>query len=116
VPDRIPTDVDAFEAASLARFGALVPAVPPRYRSAYFMHIWSLGYASTYYAYIWAEVLDQDAYRWFQDHGGLSRANGQRFRELVLSRGDTEDGLVMFRALCGRDPAIEPMLAARGLL
>jgi peptidyl-dipeptidase Dcp len=115
-PDGIPTDVDAFETESLERFGAHVPAVPPRYRSAYFMHIWALGYASTYYAYIWAEVLDQDAYRWFQDHGGLSRVNGQRFRELVLSRGDTEDGVTMFRALCGRDPAIEPMLASRGLL
>jgi peptidyl-dipeptidase Dcp len=114
-PEDAPHDVEAFERAALERAGMNNPLVPPRYRSAYFMHIWGLGYAAGYYAYIWAEVLNQDAFSWFQEHGGLTRANGQRFRDLVLSRGDTVDGDTMFRELCGREPRLEPLLQARGL-
>ena len=66
-------------------------AVPPRYRSSYFLHIWSNGYAAGYYAYTWTEMLDDDAYHWFAEHGGMTRANGQRFRDMILSRGNTED-------------------------
>ena len=65
--------------------------MPPRYRSSYFAHIWSTGYAAGYYAYLWSEMLDDDAYQWFEDHGGLTRANGDRFRAMVLSKGNTED-------------------------
>ena len=66
-----------------------LPQVPPRYRSSYFLHIWANGYAAGYYAYLWTEMLDDDAFAWFKEHGGLTRANGDRFRETVLSRGNT---------------------------
>jgi peptidyl-dipeptidase Dcp len=115
-PAEAPADVEAFERAALERAHIRLEALPPRYRSSYFMHIWGLDYAAGYYAYIWADVLNQDAYSWFQEHGGLTRANGERFRKLVLSRGDTEDPAAMFRALCGREPRLEPLLRSRGLL
>ncbi|MBE7218403.1 MAG: M3 family metallopeptidase [Caulobacteraceae bacterium] len=110
-----PSDVDAFETAALKRAGADIPDVPPRYRSSYFSHIWGGGYAAGYYAYLWTEMLDDDAYAWFQAHGGLTRANGQRFRDLILSRGHTLDYGPMFRAFYGQDPQIGPMLQQRGL-
>ena len=108
--------VDSFETAALQRFHVDVPAVPPRYRSSYFAHIWSGGYSANYYAYIWAEVLDHDAFAWFTEHGGLTRANGQRFRDLILSRGGTGDMAVMYRQFRGRDPSVQPLLVARGLV
>jgi peptidyl-dipeptidase Dcp len=108
-------DVDAFETAALKRAGADIPNVPPRYRSSYFLHIWANGYAAGYYAYIWTEMLDDDAFAWFEKHGGLTRANGQRFRDLILSRGHTEDYDQMFRAFYGKDPDIGPLLKHRGL-
>ena len=108
-------DVDQFEAKTLADMGLDTKDVPPRYRSSYFRHIWANGYASGYYAYLWTEMLDDDAYSWFEDHGGLTRENGQRFRDLILSRGHTEDYGPMFRAFYGKDPDIGPMLEARGL-
>jgi len=92
-----------------------MPEVPPRYHTTYFSHIWGSGYAAGYYAYLWSEVLDDDAYYWFREHGGMTRANGQRFREMILSRGRTEDPAVMFRAFRGRDPIVEPLLIERGL-
>ena len=109
-------DVDAFEAQSLAANHVNLRTVPPRYRSSYFMHIWANGYAAGYYAYLWAEMLDADAYEWFKENGGLTRANGDRFRAMILSRGNTEDLATMYRAFRGRDPRIEPMLEGRGLL
>ncbi|WP_062535079.1 peptidyl-dipeptidase Dcp [Mizugakiibacter sediminis] len=108
-------DVDAFEADALKRFGVAMPDVPPRYRSSYFAHIWGGGYAAGYYAYLWSEVLDHDAYYWFREHGGMTRENGQRFRDMVLSRGSTEDMATMYRAFRGRDPSVEPLLEQRGL-
>ena len=108
-------DADAFETAALKRAGADFPNVPPRYRSSYFSHIWSNGYAAGYYAYLWTEMLDDDAFAWFTRHGGLTRANGQRFRDLILSRGHTQDYAPMFRAFYGRDPEIGPLLEHRGL-
>ena len=107
--------VDSFETAALARYHVNDPLVPPRYRSTYFAHIWSNGYAAGYYAYMWSEVLDDDAFAWFTEHGGLTRANGQRFRDMILSRGGTEDMAAMYRAFRGRDPSIEPLLEQRGL-
>ncbi len=107
--------VDTFEADALKRFHVDVPLVPPRYRSTYFSHIWNGGYSAGYYAYLWSEVIDDDAFAWFTEHGGLTRANGQRFRDMVLSRGGTEDAAAMYRAFRGRDPSIEPLLEQRGL-
>ena len=108
-------DVDTFEAQALKKTGTDFPDVPPRYRSSYFLHIWANGYASGYYAYQWTVMLADDAYAWFTDHGGLTRANGQRFRDLILSRGHTLDYGPMFRAFYGKDPDIGPMLEHRGL-
>jgi peptidyl-dipeptidase Dcp len=108
-------DVDAFEAKALKDTGTDFPNAPPRYRSSYFLHIWANGYASGYYAYQWTVMLADDSYAWFTAHGGLTRANGQRFRDLILSRGHTLDYGPMFRAFYGKDPDIAPMLAHRGL-
>jgi peptidyl-dipeptidase Dcp len=108
-------DVDAFETQALHASGTDFPDVPPRYRSTYFAHIWASGYAAGYYAYMWSEMLDDDVYQWFLDHGGLTRANGQRFRDMILSRGDSEDYGPMFRAFYGKDPDVGPLLQFRGL-
>lgn len=108
-------DVDAFEKAALAKTGLDVDDVPPRYRSSYFLHIWANGYAAGYYAYLWTEMLDDDSYAWFKANGGLTRENGQRFRDMILSKGHTEDYGPMFRAFYGKDPDIGPMLENRGL-
>ena len=108
-------DTDAFEKAALAKKGFTLSYVPPRYRSSYFSHIWGGGYAAGYYAYLWSEMLDDDAFQWFQDHGGLTRANGDRFRAMVLSRGNTEDLAKMYAAWLGSEPQIGPMLKYRGL-
>jgi len=108
-------DVNAFEAAALKRFQVDLPQVPPRYHTTYFSHIWDGGYSAGYYAYLWSEVLDDDAFYWFKEHGGLTRANGQRFRDLVLSRGGTQDVATTFRNFRGRDPIVEPLLEERGL-
>ncbi len=107
---------DVFEKQALEKKHLLIATVPPRYRSTYFSHIWSLGYSAGYYAYLWAEMLDDDAYQWFEDHGGLTRANGDRFRQLVLSRGNTEDLEQMYEAWRGKAPSVEPMLKDRGLV
>jgi peptidyl-dipeptidase Dcp len=108
-------DVDKFEAQALASGGFDTQDVPPRYRSTYFLHIWSNGYSAGYYAYPWTRMLGQDAFNWFQSHGGLTRANGQRFRDMVLSRGNTLDYAEMYRAFAGHDPAIDPYLVYYGL-
>ncbi|HYX46389.1 MAG TPA: M3 family metallopeptidase [Sphingomicrobium sp.] len=108
-------DVDQFEAKALASSGYDTADVPPRYRSSYFLHIWSNGYAAGYYAYPWTRMLAQDAFAWFESHGGLTRANGQRFRDLVLSRGNTLDYGQMYRAFTGHDPDINPYLEYYGL-
>jgi len=108
-------DVDKFEKEALKKYNIDVPTVPPRYRTPYFAHIWGGGYSAGYYAYLWSEVLDDDAYYWFKEHGGMTRENGQRFREMVLSRGSTQDMAALYRAFRGRDPSVEPLLEERGL-
>jgi peptidyl-dipeptidase Dcp len=108
-------DVSAFQAAALKRFGVDVKEVPPRYNSTYFAHIWDGGYEAGYYAYLWAEVLDHDAFAWFVENGGMTRANGDAFREAILSRGGTGEAAELYRRFRGRDPIVEPLLAARGL-
>jgi len=108
-------DVDKFEAEALKKYGVDYALVPPRYRSSYFAHIWGGGYSAGYYAYLWSEVLDDDAYYWFMENGGMTRENGQRFRDMILSRGSTADMDVLFREFRGRDPIVEPLLEQRGL-
>jgi peptidyl-dipeptidase Dcp len=107
---------DAFEKAALERTQLSISYVPPRYRSSYFAHIFAGGYAAGYYAYLWAEMLDQDGYQWFLDNGGLTRDNGDRLRYMVLSRGNTQDPAAMYRVWLGREPSITPMLKERGLV
>jgi peptidyl-dipeptidase Dcp len=109
------TNVDEFEKAALQATGLALSQVPPRYRSSYFLHIWSNGYAAGYYAYLWTKMLEEDAYSWFEENGGLTRANGQRFRDMVLSRGNTEDYNKMFKDFRGHAPSIKPMEKALGL-
>jgi peptidyl-dipeptidase Dcp len=106
---------DAFEKQALEKTHLLLTAVPPRYRSSYFSHIWDSGYSAGYYAYLWSEMLDDDAYQWFEEHGGLTRANGDRFRQMVLSRGNTQDLAKMYADWRGKDPSVEPMMKYRGL-
>jgi peptidyl-dipeptidase Dcp len=106
---------DVFEKQALDKKRLLIDAVPPRYRSSYFSHIWGSGYSAGYYAYLWTEMLDDDAYQWFDDHGGLTRANGDRFRKMVLSRGNTEDLEKMYEAWRGKAPTVEGMMKYRGL-
>ena len=108
-------DVDVFEKAAIEKTGLAMAQVPPRYRSSYFLHIWANGYAAGYYAYLWSENLDDNAFQWFLDHGGLTRANGDRFRTMVLSRGNTEDLETMYERWLGGKPNVAPLLKERGL-
>ncbi len=111
----VPADTDVFEKAALEKKSLALEAVPPRYRSSYFAHVFGGGYAAGYYAYLWSEMLDDAAYHWFEENGGLTRANGDRFRGMVLSRGNTEDLAKMYDTWLGGEPKIEPMLKQRGL-
>ncbi|WOS41133.1 peptidyl-dipeptidase Dcp [Xanthomonas rydalmerensis] len=108
-------DVDKYEADSLKKYKVDLPEVPPRYRTTYFDHIWGGGYSAGYYAYFWAEVLDDDAFQWFKENGGLSRKNGDIFRAKILSRGNTVDLATLYRDFRGKDPSVEPLLENRGL-
>jgi peptidyl-dipeptidase Dcp len=108
-------DVTTFEPAALERYRIDLPQVPSRYHTTYFSHIWGGGYAAGYYAYLWSELIDDDAYYWFRENGGMTRANGQRFRDAILSRGGSEDPAAMYRAFRGRDPIVDPLLIERGL-
>lgn len=110
------SNVDAFEAEALRRTNLNLTEVPPRYRSTYFLHIWGNRYAAGYYAYLWTSMLDNDSYSWFEENGGLTRENGQRFRDMILSRGNTEDYEKMFEEFRGHKPDITPMLKDRGLI
>jgi peptidyl-dipeptidase Dcp len=106
---------DDFEKQALEKTHLLISYVPPRYRSTYFNHIWGGGYAAGYYAYLWTQMLDDDAYQWFDDNGGLTRANGDRFRQMILSRGNTEELATLYAAWRGKDPSVQPMMKYRGL-
>ena len=115
--DEVPAadDVEAFEAAALEAAGVALEAVPPRYRSTYFSHVWSSGYSAGYYSYIWSEVLDADSVEWFKENGGLTRDNGDHFRRTLLSKGGSVDALTLFRNFRGADPDVRPLLERRGL-
>lgn len=114
-PDERVTDAAAFEASALSDIGLDDPAVPTRYSSAYFAHVFSGGYSAGYYSYIWSEVLDADTVEWFRENGGLTRANGDRFRARLLGVGGSKDSLAAYRDFRGRDAEIAPLLKRRGL-
>lgn len=112
----IPDDALAFEDKALAAAGIAHALIPPRYRTGYFQHVFAgAGYAAGYYSYIWSEVLDAETVDWFSENGGLTRANGQRFREELLSQGNSRDPLDSFKTLRGREARLEPLLKRRGL-
>jgi len=114
-PEQVPVDARAFESDALKQAGVDFAPVPPRYRSTYFSHVFSGGYSAGYYAYIWSAVLDADSVEWFKENGGLSRKNGDWFRQKLLSRGGSADAMDLFRSFRGRDPKLEPLLERRGL-
>lgn len=114
--DKKVEDVNSFEKEALNRTKLdVVHAVPPRYRSTYFSHIFAGGYGAGYYSYLWTEMLHHDAYNWFENNGGMTRENGQRFRDMVISKGNTLNLEKMYKDWRGSDPKIDPMLRARGL-
>jgi len=114
VSEPVTAEPVAFETACLERIG-LIPEIVTRYRSPFFRHIFSGGYSAGYYSYIWAEVLDADAFEAFKEHGVFDRATGMAFRENILARGGTEDPMVLYRRFRGAEPSIEPLLERRGL-
>ncbi|MFG6491818.1 M3 family metallopeptidase [Microbacterium sp. P03] len=109
------TDVTEFEASALRDIGLDNPVVPTRYSSTYFAHVFSGGYSAGYYSYIWSEVLDADTVEWFEENGGLTRENGDRFRARLLGVGGSKDPLAAYRDFRGRDADIRPLLERRGL-
>ena len=115
-PEEVPTAEGLldFEAQALETAGVALDTVPPRYRSTYFSHIIG-GYSAGYYAYIWSEVLDADTVEWFKQNGGMTRENGDHFRQTLLSRGGAVDAMELFRNVRGADPDIQPLLDRRGL-
>ena len=114
-PDQIPGDVVGFEREVLAKFGVDLSAVPPRYRSSYFAHVWSGGYSAGYYAYLWSEVLAADAYAFMKQSGGLTATNGASFREKILSRGGSREVMQQYIDFRGQEPGVEALLIRRGL-
>jgi peptidyl-dipeptidase Dcp len=114
-PEQIPTDVVAFEKQTLAKYGVDLAAVPPRYRSSYFAHVWSGGYSAGYYAYLWSEVLAADAYAFMKATGGLTAANGASFREKILSKGGSREVMQQYIDFRGKEPGVEALLERRGL-
>ena len=115
-PEEIPVgdEIMEFERSTFEGAGIVLDSVPPRYRSTYFNHIMG-GYHAGYYSYIWSEVLDADSVDWFKENGGLTRENGDHFRQTLLSRGGADDAMTLFRKFRGRDPNITPLLERRGL-
>jgi peptidyl-dipeptidase Dcp len=110
-----PEDLAEFEESAIVSYGLKHSAVPTRYKTNYFAHIFGGGYAAGYYGYIWSEVLDADSVNWFKENGGLTRQNGKRFADLLLARGGSRDSMQMARDFLGREPSIEPLLKRRGL-
>lgn len=113
--NEIPDNVASFEQQAMAAYGLDNPAVPPRYKSAYFAHIFSGGYSANYYAYIWSEVLAADAFAFMQEQGGLTRENGDHYREMILSRGGSAEAMDLYRAFRGGEPDVQALLRRRGL-
>jgi peptidyl-dipeptidase Dcp len=114
--EETPEDLVAFEADAIAEYGLDYSPVPTRYRTNYFAHIFAGGYSAGYYGYIWSEILDAESVNWFKENGGLTRENGKKFSEGLLSRGGSKDSMTLVREILGREPKIEPLLRRRGLL
>ena len=116
-PDEVPSadEVAGFEAAVLDSAGVALDVVPPRYRSTFFLHVFDNNYSAGYYSYIWSEVLDADSVEWFKQNGGLTRDNGDHFRDTLLSRGGSAEALDLYRSFRGADPDVAPLLRRRGL-
>ena len=110
-----PDEVEDFEKRALASWQIDFPLVPPRYRTAYFSHIWSGSYAAGYYSYLWSEVMDADTVAWFVENGGMTRANGDHFRATLLSKGSSIDVMASYRNFRGADPDVRHVLERRGL-
>lgn len=108
-------EVEKFEQAALVNYGLGLHMVYPRYRTAYFSHIWGGGYGAGYYAYMWSEVLEADAFQWFKEHGGMTRANGEHLEKTVLSAGGSKEAAQLYRDFRGRDAQVGPLLVKRGL-
>jgi len=118
LPAEVPASVDdvlGFEDRALRAVGLDPDLVPPRYRSTYFNHVFAGGYSAAYYGYIWSEVLDADTVTWFEENGGLTRENGERFRRGLLALGDSTDPVGAFETLRGRPASTTPLLVRRGL-
>lgn len=113
--DQVPGDIEKFEAKVLSELGVDLPMVPPRYKTAYFAHIWPGGYAASYYAYMWSEILAADSFAEIRKKGGLNQSNGQKFRDSVLSRGGSKEAEDLYRDFIGRDPQVDGLLIRRGL-
>lgn len=113
--EEIPEDVQAFENKALGKYNLDMEAVPPRYKSPYFAHIFSGGYAANYYAYIWSEVLAADAFAYMQEEGGLERENGDRFRQYILSQGGSHEAMELYKEYRGQEPEVKHLLERRGL-
>lgn len=114
-PDQVPNDVLKFEAEALKKAGVDYAPVPPRYRTTYFSHAFAGGYSAGYYSYVWSEELAADTVEWFKANGGMTRANGQHFRDTILSNGGSEDAMKLFHDFSGHGPELEPLLKRRGL-
>ena len=111
----VPADVETFEQEALMKHNLGWHAVPPRYKSAYFSHIFSGGYSANYYAYIWSEILAADAFAFMRESGGLTRENGDHYRANILSRGGSEDAMTLYRQYRGGDPDVRHLVIRRGL-
>ncbi|MDY3362991.1 M3 family metallopeptidase [Riemerella anatipestifer] len=105
-----------FEREALNKYGLLVEQVPPRYHSPYFAHIWGGGYSAGYYAYMWSDMLNSDAWDWIKNNGGMTRANGDRFRKYILSVGNTKDLNQAYKEFTGRTPDLKPLLKDKGFI
>jgi peptidyl-dipeptidase Dcp len=114
-PDQLPADVESFEASALGKHGCDLAAVPPRYKTAFFAHVWPGGYSASYYAYMWSEVLAADSFSLVKDRGGLTRENGERFRSSILSRGGSREPMSLYTDFADREPAVDGLLIRRGL-
>ncbi len=113
--DEIPSEVTGFENQSLEKYNLDHPAVPPRYKSTYFAHIFSGGYAANYYAYIWSEILAADAFAFMREQGGLTRENGDHYRNTILSRGGSREAMDLYHDFRGQEPDVDHLLRRRGL-
>ncbi|MBW8362878.1 MAG: M3 family metallopeptidase [Kaistella sp.] len=105
-----------FEKEVLNKYGFNLKEVPPRYHTPYFAHIWGGGYSAGYYAYMWSDLLNADAWDWISTHGGMTRENGDRFRKYILSVGNSVDLNQAFKDFTGRTPDIKPLLKNKGFI